>query len=232
MTTFDFVEPRRPSSLLRSADVTRVADVLRAGGLAVLPTETGYLLASAAGSIPAVLRAFAVKQRDLANPMHVACSSVEMATEVGRLNAAAVRLLGRFTPGPLSVIVEKAPHLDNEYVTSNDTIGLRIPDHAGTLQVIAALGSPVTATSLNRSGQETVPVDRPLLESFDWQGQEAVPVVVDHPSIRFRQPSTLVRVTAHQPEILRVGPVSADQITDVLGQEGHRDASVLAPSPT
>ena len=232
MTTFEFAEPQRPSSLLSSADVTRVADVLRGGGLAVLPTETGYLLASAAGSVPAVLRAFAVKQRDLANPMHVACSSIEMASQVGQLTATAVKLLGRFTPGPLSVIVEKAPGLDNPYVTLKDTIGLRIPDHAGTVQVIAALGSPVTATSLNRSGQESEPVDRALLESLDWQDQEVVPVIVDHASIRFRQPSTLVRVTGPEAEILRVGPVTAGEIGSALEGMAHRHTGIPVPSPS
>lgn len=229
MTTFALTEPQRPSSLLSSADVSRVAGVLRAGGLAVLPTETGHLLASAAGSVPAVLRAFAVKQRDLGHPMHVACSSVEMAARVGRLGAAAVALLGRFTPGPLSVIVSTAPGLDNPYVTLDGTIGLRIPDHPATLQVIAALGGPVTATSLNRSGRETEPVDRALLESFDWQGQDVVPVVLDQAAIRFRQASTLVRVTGGEPEILRVGPVTADEIAAALA--GH-DRPLGVPVPT
>jgi L-threonylcarbamoyladenylate synthase len=219
MTSFDLFSPMPNSRLLRSGEATAVADCLRERGLAVLPTETGYLLAALVTSIPAVERAFTVKRRSRANPMHIACSSVEMAAQYGRLTPEAVRLLGCFTPGPLSVVVEQTDRLPTGYVTLNGTVGIRIPDHPATLQVIAALGAPVTATSLNRSGEETAPISRGLLESLDWK-IERVPVVADDGTIRYRSPSTLVRVTGPEVEILRAGPVDASAVRQVLGRDG------------
>jgi L-threonylcarbamoyladenylate synthase len=209
--------PSPGSGLLTLGEAVAVADGLRAGGLAVLPTETGYLLAASASSVPAVLKAFAVKGRSPSNPMHVACSSLAMAETVGRLDPRAERLLGMLTPGPLSVVVPQTDRLDNPYVTLNGTIGLRVPDNAATLQVIAALGVPVTATSLNRSGSESEPVDRRVLESFDWHGEQLVHAVVDPASIRHDRASTLVRLTGADLEILREGPVGRDTVEAALG---------------
>jgi len=216
VTSFEITTPSLTSGLLTLGRVARIVETLRGGGLAVLPTETGYLLAASATSPSAARKAFAVKQRSLRNPMHVACSSLDMAAEFGKLDDRARRLLGELTPGPLSVVVPQADHLDNPYVTLNGTIGLRVPDHPATLQVVAALGSPVTATSLNRSGEEGAPVDRRLLESFDWGGEALVHAVVDHAAVRFEQPSTLVRLTGPQPEVLRAGPVTAADVDRVL----------------
>jgi L-threonylcarbamoyladenylate synthase len=103
-------------------------------------------------------------------------------------------------------------------VTLNRTVGVRVPDNAATLQVISSLGVPVTATSLNRSGQESRPVDHRVLESFDWQGEETVYAVIDPTSIRYDRASTLVRLTGPEPEILREGPVSGDTVGAALSR--------------
>src|SRR5258708_4457619 len=158
--------------MLTLAEVARIADGLLSGSLAVLPTETGYMLAAVATSIPAVERAFAVKQRDQAQVMHVACSSVAMAASVGVLTPAALRLLGAFTPGPLSVIVTKTPALPDRLVTVSGTVGIRVPDHPATLQVIAEAGVPLTATSLNVSGSAPVPVRKLELDALNWPARE------------------------------------------------------------
>jgi L-threonylcarbamoyladenylate synthase len=215
-TTFDLTTPLPGSGLLTLGDADRIAATLRAGGLAVLPTETGHLLAS---SIGAARKVFAVKQRSLTNPMHVACSSLAMAGAYGRLGPGARRLLGTLTPGPLSVVVAQVDGLDNPYVTLNGTIGLRVPDHPATLQVIAALGEPVTATSFNRSGEESRPVDLAALEAMDWHAEPVVHAVMDPHAVRYAQASTLVRLTGPRPEILRPGPVSAETIDDVLSRD-------------
>lgn len=216
MTTFEITTPSPASRLLSLGRVARIADALRGGGLAVLPTETGYLLAASAVSPSAARKAFAVKQRSIRNPMHVACASLEMAAEFGKLDDRARQLLGELTPGPLSVVVPQADHLDNPYVTTAGTIGLRVPDHPATLQVVATLGCPVTATSLNRSGEESLPVDRQLLESFDWGGEPVVHAVFDQGAVRYAQASTMIRLTGPEPELLRAGPVTAAEVDRVL----------------
>jgi L-threonylcarbamoyladenylate synthase len=213
---FHFLAPSSHSGLLRLADAEFVAGRLREGGLAVLPTETGYMLAALATSLPALRTAFDVKERDHAHAMHVACASIGMAARYAVLSPAARRLMGAFTPGPLTVVVPQTGALPVEMVTLGGTVGIRVPDHAATLQVIATLDAPVTATSLNRSGEETRPYDRDLLEELPWGDLRGVPVVEDKSAVRYPAASTLVRLTGEAPEVLRQGPITAEQITAAL----------------
>lgn len=214
--------------MLTLAEVARIADSLRNGSLAVLPTETGYMLAAIATSIRAVERAFAVKQRDHSQVMHVACASVAMAASVGMLTPAALRLLGAFTPGPLSVVVIKTPALPDRLVTVNGTVGIRVPDHPATLQVIAEAGAPLTATSLNVSGTVPVPVSKLELDTLNWPAGETVYIVEDDEAIRHGAGSTLVRLTGEEAEILRPGPIGDSDVRAAMGVTSYLELPRLA----
>jgi L-threonylcarbamoyladenylate synthase len=212
MTRFVYVRPRSRTGLLSLSEVAEVADSLQRGVPAVLPTETGYMLAVLATSQDAIKGAFAVKGRSTATAMHVACASLDMARTVGILTDRAVRLLGHFTPGPVSVIVRKTSLLPDDLVTLNGTVGIRVPDHPATLQVINAVGVPLTATSLNSSGSNLTSVDEATLRTLNWPAREVVYIVQDDDAIAYDSASTLVRVSGDFIEILRPGPVSAAEI--------------------
>lgn len=196
-----------PSGTLSLAGVRRAADVLRAGGLAVLPTETGYMLAAVATDTDAVRRAFAAKKRPTTNPMHVACSSLSMAARYASLTPAAEAVMGALTPGPVTVVVPKSPLLPDGLVTVDGTVGLRVPDHPATLQVIAEVGAPLTASSVNESGRAYAEPDEETLRSLAWPEDRPVCVLLAGDATRYEKPSTLVRLTGDTPEILRPGPI-------------------------
>lgn len=214
MARFVYVKPNSRSGMLTWSDVAKIADSLKQGALAVLPTETGYMLAAVATSADAVKNAFAVKGRAGSAVMHVACASLEMAGSVGILTEQATRLLGQLTPGPVSVIVNQTSLLSDSdgLVTLNGTVGIRIPDHAGTLQVINAIGLPVTATSLNISGSKPASVEEAALQTMNWPECEVIYVVQDDDAIIYSSASTLVRVSNNSIEILRAGPISESEI--------------------
>jgi L-threonylcarbamoyladenylate synthase len=205
--------------------VARISDSLRRGSLAVLPTETGYMLAALATDLPAVERAFAVKFRDHAQVMHVACASLAMAAEIGELTPQALRLLGEFTPGPVSVVVSKTPMLADRLVTMDGTVGIRVPDHPATLQVISEVGAPRTATSLNVSGAAPALVSELELESLNWPAGQTVHVVADDDAISYQTGSTLVRVTGPDVEVLRTGPISESQLREVALGSSYLEAA-------
>ena len=217
MTRFVYVTPHSRSGMITLSEVKLIADSLKRGSLAILPTETGYMLAALATSTDAVKGAFTVKGRAATAAMHVACASLEMAETVGILTEPAVKLLGRFTPGPVSVVVNKTDVLPDDLVTLNGTVGIRIPDHAGTLQVINAVGSPLTATSLNASGSEPAAVDEASLQAMRWPEDEVIYVLRDDDAITCTSASTLVRLTSGRTEVLRGGPVSESEILQLLG---------------
>jgi L-threonylcarbamoyladenylate synthase len=182
--------------MLTLAEADKVAGSLRNGSLAVLPTETGHMLAALATNMKAVESAFTVKGRATANVMHVACASLQMAEQVGVINQLAMRLLGDLTPGPVTVVVKKTP----------------------LLPVINAVGAPVTATSLNSSGSAPEPLAKLDLQALNWPESGTVYIVKDDDAIAYSAPSTLVRITGGSLEILRKGPVP--------GTEIHRVASI------
>lgn len=215
MTEFAYVEPKSSRGTVRLSDVEKIADSLKRGSLAILPTETGYMLAALATSMTALESAFTVKGRNVADVMHVACASLAMAETAGVLSQRAIRLLGDFMPGPLSVIVNKTDLLPDHLVALNGTVGIRVPDHAATLQVINAVGTPVTATSLNPSGSKPISVDRDSLQSLNWPENELIYVLRDDHSIAYDCASTLVRVSGGEAEILRVGPIPEAEILRV-----------------
>lgn len=218
MARFVYVEPLSRTGTIRLSDVAAIADSLKRGSLAILPTETGYMLAALATSTDAVKDAFAVKGRAASAAMHVACDSLEMAETVGIITEPAVKLLGRFTPGPVSVIVSKTDVLPDDLVTLNGTVGIRIPDHPGTLQVINAVGSPLTATSLNASGAQPTAVDEASLQAMNWPEGEVIYILLDDDAITYGSPSTLVRLTGDSVEVLRAGPVAEAEILDALAR--------------
>ena len=215
MAQFEFLKPHSVKGTLRLSDAGRIADHLRKGFLAILPTETGYMLAALATNVAAVGNAFAVKRRPMANVMHVACSSVAMVETVGVLTPAASRLLGELTPGPVSVIINKTSLLPDSLVSVGGTVGIRVPDNAATLQVIAETGAPLTATSLNSSGEPPIALTQDALASLNWPAGELVYVVEDPNAVIFDLPSTLVRVTGPEVEFLRDGAIDRQRIREI-----------------
>jgi len=113
-------------------------------------------------------------------------------------------------------VVKHTGGLPDRLVTVDGTVGIRVPDHPATLQVVAAVGAPVTATSLNRAGEPGGPIDRPSLEALGWPDVATVYIVQDDASISYPLPSTLVRVIGPELEILRAGPISEESIQDLL----------------
>lgn len=214
MTEFVYLNVSKNSRLLSLADLDRVVRALAGGALAVLPTETGYLLAALATDESALAAAFEVKGRDPALVMHVACSSLPMARDYGVLDDRAAALLGAFTPGPLTVVVPQTGALPDRWVTLDGTVGIRVPDNPATLQVVAALGRPLTATSLNAAGQPAVPIQEEQLRLLHWPAHATIHVVADDEAVTQSAASTLVRVTGPELEILRPGPVTAQALRE------------------
>ena len=128
--------------------------VLAAGGLVAFPTETVYGLGADAGNGEAVARLYAAKGRPAFNPLIAHVPDIAAARRLARFDAAAARLADAFWPGPLTLVLPKAPDCPvAELATAGlDTIAVRVPDHPVARDLLAAFGKPVVAPSANRSG--------------------------------------------------------------------------------
>jgi len=195
--------------------IREAAEVIRGGGLVICPTETVYGLFANAYNIDAVKRIFEVKGRltSVALPVQVgdASSLEEVALE---LTECAKRLVERFMPGPITLVVWKNPELPDIVTAGGDTVGVRIPDHPVALALLREVGLPLVATSANRSGE---PEPKDAEEAIRQLG-EVVDIALDAGATRYRVVSTVVDTTVDPPRILREGAIPAEEIRKVIGR--------------
>ena len=144
--------PRISAADLDAAGVAALARSLAAGAILGVPTDTVYGLATAWNSAVGVRRLFAAKGRDEERPLAVLFASVDaVRAALPDLDARAVRVLLALLPGPYTFVVATSverPHL----VGTEDSLGVRVPACPALLALLAALGTPLAATSANPSG--------------------------------------------------------------------------------
>ncbi len=188
---------------------------LQEGGLVIFPTETVYGLAADAFNPDAVRKVFDAKQRPMSEALPVQVGSVEDIRRVVRnLSNIAERLIDRFFPGPLTLVVEKNPDLPDVVTGGSGTVGVRMPDHPVALAMIKKFGSAIVATSANISGRS----DPLTADDAIAQLGESVDVVLDAGAARIGSASTVVDVTCQPMRILRVGPITAEEIASAIGE--------------
>ena len=193
--------------------IAEVVRVLRAGGVVAFPTETVYGLGADASDARAVQCVFDTKQRPPTNPMSIHVCDEAMARGVcADWPDAAEKLARAFWPGPLTLVLPVAEGVPAIVTAGGPTVGVRCPDHPITLALIAAFG-PIVGTSANRSGEPS-PTDAERVRA-------AFPdlFVLDGGPTREGADSTVLSLVG-EPRILRPGPISAEQIRDVVGGVG------------
>ncbi len=218
--------PLRPVS----EDALREAgELLRAGQLVAMPTETVYGLAGDATNAKAVARIFEAKGRPHFNPLIVHLSNAAAAERLGIMTENARRLAAAFWPGPLTLVLERAPGCPVAELASAglSTIALRVPADATAQALIKAAGRPLAAPSANRSGRVTATRAQHVAEDLG----NAVAMILDAGPTAHGLESTVVDVTGENAVLLRPGAVSAEALEQVLGQTiGRAGGSTLKPS--
>ena len=206
-----------PNKLLSFDALERVVHQLVNGGLCILPTETGYLLAANAFDEEAIKKVFLAKGRSFNNPIHVIVSGMKMADELVFLPPEARKLCYKFFPGPLTVICPKKDFISDFLVAHTGNLGIRSADSSVTYQIVEAFGKPITATSLNLSGfsNENNIID--TINLMNW-GNQTVLFVRNDKDIKYSKPSTLVTFATKPWSILREGPISSDEIKNAMSQ--------------
>lgn len=198
-----------------SPEIIRAVEVLRAGGLIALPTETVYGLGADASNDLAVRRIFAVKGRPSSHPLIVHVASVERARAWAQsLTEAGERLARAFWPGPLTLIVQRSALASDAVTGGQDTVGLRVPAHPLALELLQAFGGGVAAPSANRFGR----VSPTTAEHVKSELGDEVDLILDGGPSRVGVESTIVDVTHDPPRLLRPGGVSREAIEATLGR--------------
>ncbi len=212
-----------------SASIAEAAALIAAGQPVAVPTETVYGLAADARSAEAVARIYAAKGRPDFNPLIVHVPTLAVAETLGEFGAAERALATRFWPGPLTLVVPRAPGCPVASIATAGlgTIALRVPGHRAMQALLAGTGAPLAAPSANASGRVSPTKAEHVLMSLDGR----IALVIDDGATTAGVESTIARVRDGAVEILRPGPVTADMLGEASGLAvtGVRGSEVVAP---
>jgi L-threonylcarbamoyladenylate synthase len=187
------------------AAIREAARILRAGGLVAFPTETVYGLGADATNPQAIERLNRVKGRPPDKPYSLHLSSPDqMRPCVSSVPPLAKRLIARFWPGPLTIVL---PARDGT------TVGFRLPDHPIARAFLAACGVPVAAPSANRSGAPPPTTAQDVVAALAGD----VDCLLDGGPAPLGRESTVVEIVEGRVEIRRDGAIATSEILAVLG---------------
>lgn len=193
------------------------ARFLNGGAIVAFPTETVYGLGADVFNPAAIDRIFEAKGRPSDNPLIVHVSTPEeVAVVAGEVNEHASLLIGRFFPGPLTVVVHKSRAIPDKVTAGLPTVGIRCPSHPTAREFLHCCSNPVAAPSANISGRPS---------STDWttvahdlDGRIGC-ILRGNPS-RIGLESTIVDCSVEPPLLLRSGAVSIESLREVIPDLG------------
>jgi L-threonylcarbamoyladenylate synthase len=203
---------------VQKADAAAMADAVRclaAGGLAAFPTETVYGLGADATNGQAVARIYQAKGRPAFNPLIAHVIDLVAARSLADFNADAARLAEAFWPGPLTLVLPKAPACPvADLATAGlDSIAVRVPSHIVARAILAALGKPVVAPSANRSGHISPTTAAHVLADLGGR----IELIVDGGTTPVGIESTVI-ACLDEPVMLRPGGVPREAIERALNK--------------
>jgi len=185
--------------------------IVRKGGLVVYPTETVYGLGCDPFNIEAVKRIFKVKG-ERRKPLPILASSVDHVEKIAYVPEEGKKIAKNFWPGPLTMVFPKKLVLPDIVTCNLDSVGVRIPKHDVALQLINLSGGLLIGTSANKTGEKPPRT----VEETTLQLKEDVNVILDGGPAILGKSSTIVDLTLKKPKILREGPISLKDISDIF----------------
>jgi L-threonylcarbamoyladenylate synthase len=189
--------------------VRRASDLLRAGEVVALPTETVYGLAANALDQNAVAKIYEIKGRPAHNPIIVHVTGNKMAKDcVAEFPAAAEKLSKSFWPGPLTLVLPRANKIPDLVTAGGGTVGVRWPSHPFMQAVMRACGFPLAAPSANLSNQ----ISPTNAEHVGAQLGEKILLIVDGGQSQVGIESTVLDLTTTPARILRPGMIHAESL--------------------
>lgn len=200
---------------MNQGGLEKAVAILHQGGLVAMPTETVYGLAADAKNPEALKKIFHAKGRPVDHPLIVHLADISQLSEWAiDVSETAVQLAKTFWPGPLTLILKKAPNVSDIITGGQDTIGIRMPNHPIAKALLTAFGHGVAAPSANRFGRISPTTATAVQEELGG----AVDLILEGGQCEVGVESTIVDVSGGVPRILRPGMISAMQIENVLHQ--------------
>ena len=215
MTSGEFVSNCTADAL------TSAAQLLKAGGLVALPTETVYGLGADATNKNAVARIYKVKGRPADHPLIVHIHSMQSIGDwADEIPSYAIALARDFWPGPMTLVLKRSLLAEDFITGGQPTVGLRVPDHVIALALLSAFekvgGKGIAAPSANRFGQVSPTTAQAVQEELG-DHLDATDLILDGGASQVGVESTIIDCTSSAPRILRPGAITVGMIETSTG---------------
>lgn len=203
------INPKNP----KKSDIVKCSSVLRKGGIVAFPTETVYGVGADGLNTKAVKKIFKAKNRPADNPLifHIAEKS-----EINRLSKnipkIANELIGKFWPGPLTLIFLKSKIVPKVATGGQNTVAIRMPSGKIALELIRNLGNPIVAPSANLFGKPSPTTTKHVIDDLDGK----VDIIINGGRTDIGIESTVLDLSSKTPTILRPGKVSISKLKKVI----------------
>lgn len=212
-------------------NISKAADLLRAGKLVAFPTETVYGLGADATNDRAVAAIYAAKGRPQINPLIIHVADVKALHDLVEWNETAQSLATQFWPGPLTLVLPRKQNSPVSLLASAgmNTLAVRIPSHPVARELLEAVGRPIAAPSANASGKLSPTTPIHVAESLG----DKVDLILAGGKSQIGVESTVLNLTSAKPTILRPGGITKEQLEKILGNvdalQTVNEANPLSP---
>ena len=215
------------TKIFGQAGISEAAEILKQGGLVAFPTETVYGLGGNGLDKEAAKKIYAAKGRPSDNPLILHVSSIEEVYPlVKALPEKAKKLMEAFWPGPLTLVLLKSDLVPKESTGGLETVALRSPENALTLDLIRACGFPIAGPSANLSGRPSPTEASHVFEDLGGR----IEGILEDGAVGIGVESTIVDLSENCPTLLRPGAITIEDLEEVLGEKVAIDPTLLGKS--
>ncbi len=220
------------TKILKLSEVNVAAKIIRDNGLVAFPTETVYGLGANGLNDFAVKKIFVAKGRPQDNPLILHVSKIEQVKPlVIEIPLNAKKLMNKFWPGPLTIIMKKSNLVPNSVTCGLDSVAIRMPKNSFALKLITKSKCPIAAPSANISGKPSPTEFKHVM--LDLFGK--IDAIVEGDKTNIGIESTVIDITQKIPLILRPGVITKKQIEKVIGSVVEhtvvKGKKIIAKSP-
>lgn len=197
----------------KQSEIDELAEILKRDGVISVPTDTVYGVCARMNSVKAHDKLVIVKKRPETKLFPVMCADEEQIKSIAIVDERAEKLIRAFMPGPITLILKKSPQIPDYVSNGGTTIAVRMATSKALEELIRKINSPIFMSSANQSGE-------PTCTNLD-EIEKACPLLdgMMEGSVSFGQASTIIDCTSEEIKILRSGPISMEQIKEVIEKE-------------
>jgi tRNA threonylcarbamoyl adenosine modification protein (Sua5/YciO/YrdC/YwlC family) len=180
--------------------ISKAVDVLKSGGIIVFPTDTYYGLGCDLFNRAGIEQILTIKNENDTKLFSFICSDLKDISKYAKVSDYAYRTMKHLLPGPYTFILPAAKVIPKKLWSKRKTVGIRVPDHSVTLQLVRQLGNPIASTSA------TTRLGEPITDPFEIKNifNSRVDLILASNTMSF-EPSSVVDLSGDEPEIIREG---------------------------